>query len=213
MRSLGVTIERSTPEYVKVTRRTRETEVVAEISLTKRDLSISTGIGFLDHMIEQLSWYACMSIGITVKCLKNRKLTHTVAEDAGLTLGYAFKELYIKRMNIGLNSAGSAYAAIDEALALAVISIEGRSNAFINAECEGAIAENVEDLRSKDLIAFIEGLAQGMRTTIHIHILQGKDPHHTWEATFRSLGWALREAFNVNEWRKGGIAGIKGTLD
>ena len=58
MRSLGVTIERSAPDYVKITRRTRETEVVAEVSLIKRDLSISTGIGFLDHMIEQLSWYA-----------------------------------------------------------------------------------------------------------------------------------------------------------
>jgi len=210
---LGVIIEEKSPNYVRVSRATTETKVLAEISLERKELRISTGKHFLDHMIEELAWFACMSIGVVVECLKSRILTHTIAEDSGITLGRAFRVLYEVRMDRGLNGVGSAFSVLDEALSLAVISIEGRSNTFVQTMCRGSNTESVEDLKSRDLIAFIEGLSQGFGATIHIHLIHGEDPHHAWESAFRALGEAIKKAFQINEWRKGGIAGIKGTLE
>jgi len=210
---LGLNVETRSPEYVKVSRKTTETFVVAEISTKKKDFEIKTQQTFLDHMIEELAWFACMSIGVTVESLKNRRLSHTIAEDSGITLGKAFRVLYEEKMKEGLNGLGSSFSVLDESSSQAIISIEGRSNSYIYVDSEGGKMELVEDIKNVDLIAFIEGLAQGFGATIHLYLMKGRDPHHAWESAFRALGGAIKQAFEQNSWRKEGIAGIKGTLD
>ncbi len=212
--SLGLVIEEVTLNSAKARRRTTETLVEARVDLERKELEISTGLAFLDHMIQELSWLSCMGIGIVVKPLRGRKLTHTLAEDSGITLGNALRSLYVKRANeFGLNGSGFSISVLDEAMSMAVISIEGRRNAYIRISCEGGKRESVEDMHSADLIAFIEGLSQGMGATIHLDLLHGLDPHHCWETAFRALGEAIRKAFEKNTWRKGAIVGVKGTLD
>lgn len=194
-----------------MTRRTKETVIDVEIDFDQKELKISTGSGFLDHMIESFAWWACVSLGVKVD--STRRLTHTISEDTGITIGQALRTIFEKRMNEhGVNAFGSGSAAVDEALSTATMVIEGRRNAFIRLSCEGAKTKAVEDLFSTDLVAFMEGLTQGLGATLHMDLSHGNDPHHTWEAAFRALGVAISSAFQLNEWRKGATIGIKGIL-
>ena len=154
-----------------------------------------------------------MSLNIDLSYMtKNYKLTHVIAEDSGITLGAALKTLFEQRVPEGVEGAGFGIAPLDEALAMATVSVEGRANSFIEAGSATRTMKKVEDTTGNDLEAFIEGLAQGMGCTIHLRVLKGKDPHHIWEAAFRSLGIALNGIFEKNTWRKDVIAGVKAVL-
>jgi len=196
---------------ISAIRKTRESEIKGFIEQNKRrNLKISTGLAFLDHMIEMISWRANLNIDITVKT--KSKLTHMIAEDTGIVLGNLLRKLFEDEIRNGINGNGFAISAIDEALAIAVVSVEGRANNFFCFEERKLNLRFVEDVRGTDLIAFLEGLTQGFGATIHLRVLEGKDPHHLWEAVFRALGDALKKVFERNTWRKGAISGVKGTL-
>jgi imidazoleglycerol-phosphate dehydratase len=200
-------------DQIRINRETRESKIIVSIDRKeRREFSIDTSIQFLNHMIETLAWRACMNIDASFTA-KNFRLTHVICEDTGIALGKAIAELAQKNICDGINGAGFSIMAIDEAMAIACISIEGRANCFIERQCDGSRLERVEDMLSADLVAFLEGLSQGMQATIRINMINGADPHHSWEAAFRALGCALKETFEKNEWRKGVIAGVKGTLD
>lgn len=197
---------------IKEKRITNESEVIVKIDMKKRrKLKIETGIQFLNHMIETIAWRACMNIDISFKT-KRYLLKHMIAEDTGITIGRALKKLFKKEMKRGVNGVGYAIAVLDEAMAVAAISIEGRSNSFIDLKGKKIYLKNVEDMKGSELKAFLEGLSQGMNSTIQIKVLEGYDAHHIWESIFRALGTAIRDCFQKNEWRKETIAGIKGIL-
>lgn len=198
---------------IAVRRETRES--VAEVLLDdgpRVEREIATGLAFFDHMLETIAWNACLNLGVRFTHRRYR-LTHVITEDVGLTLGRAIAALVERRLPGGMNGAASATMAIDEAIAIALISFEGRSNAFYDLSTPGGTRERVEDMLGADLFAFFDGLAQGARATIHLRSLQGIDPHHVWESVFRAFGVALRTALAENPWRAGLTAGIKGTLD
>jgi imidazoleglycerol-phosphate dehydratase len=213
-RSLGgVRVELEGPGRVAVRRETRES--LAEVRVddgARRDCTVETGLNFFDHMIETIAWNACLNVDVHFSH-KRYRLTHVITEDVGLTLGRALARLLEERTPGGINGAGSGIMAIDEAIAMALISFEGRANAYYDLATPGGRHERVEDMLSADLVAFFDGLAQGARATIHLRSLQGIDPHHVWESLFRAFGVALRNALVRNEWRAGLTAGIKGTLD
>ena len=193
-------------------RKTRESEVVAEIDFGKRrQFCINSGLNFLNHAIETIAWRSCVNIDLEFKT-QGYKLNHVVAEDSGIVLGKAFLKAIEERIAKGIECCGFSYAALDDASALAIVSVEGRANAFIERNAPGAKLENVEDMLSADLIAFLNGFAQGLKGTVRINIETGNDPHEAWETAFRALGEALRKCFQENEWRKGTIAAVKGTL-
>ncbi|MGC8849988.1 MAG: imidazoleglycerol-phosphate dehydratase [Candidatus Bathyarchaeia archaeon] len=195
-------------EEVIVRRVTRESTVEVDLALRMGESKPCTGYVFLDHMIETMGRWGCFTIRLDVEA--GRRLSHMIAEDSGIALGSALKELSRKRIeDLGINCVGFAYAVLDEALSQAVVSIEGRANAFIDATCEGGRTERVEDSSKEDLKAFIEGLAQGWSSTIHVRILNGRDPHHSWESAFRALGIAISNSLMENPSRKGEIAGLK----
>jgi len=211
MQKLGVEVLASSPKHAKIVRTTKETVIDVEVDFDKKDAKISTSCGFLDHMIESLAWWACISLSVNVQ--STRRLTHTISEDAGITIGQALRAIFEKRTNeIGVNGFGSGSAALDEALSTSTIVVEGRRNAFIRLSCEGAKTKAVEDVFSTDLVAFMEGLSQGLGATLHADLVHGMDPHHVWETAFRAVGLAISGAFEQNEWRKGTTIGIKGIL-
>lgn len=203
---LGVTIKKNSNE-ITVQRNTKETEIVVNVNSIKgKKLLIETQNPFLNHMIETLAFRANLNIGIKINSYTD--LTHPLSEDAGITIGRAIFELYKSKINAGVEGCGFAKGMIDEAFADVSLSIEGRVNYFI----DGPKFENVDGLSGYDLIAFLEGFSQGCRCTLRIKY-SGEDPHHTWEAVFRGLGFAIRKALDSNEWRKNTISGLKGTLE
>ena len=209
----GVQVEVEGPGRVAVRRETRES--LAEVRVddgARRDCTVETGLNFFDHMLETIAWNACLNLEVRFSH-KRYRLTHVITEDVGLTLGRALGRLLQERTPQGLNGAGSGIMGIDEAIAMALISFEGRANAYYDLTTPGGQRERVEDMLAADLVAFFDGLAQGARATIHLRSLQGVDPHHVWESVFRAFGVALRNALARNEWRAGLTAGIKGTLD
>ncbi|MEM2122363.1 MAG: hypothetical protein QXE79_01875 [Candidatus Bathyarchaeia archaeon] len=205
---MGLTIKKVSTEEVVVQRRTGESMVEVELALKSGESKPSTGYTFLDHMIETIGRWGCLTIRLDVEA--DRRLSHMIAEDSGITLGSALKELSRKRIEeLGINCVGFAHAPLDEALSLVVVSIEGRVNAYVDATCEGGLAERVEDSSRWDLTTFIEGLAQGWSSTIHLRILSGRDPHHSWESAFRALGMAISKSLELKPSRKGEIPGLK----
>jgi imidazoleglycerol-phosphate dehydratase len=210
---MGVEITREAPGRFKVRRVTREAVVDVRLDTgSRRECAVETGLNFFDHMLETISWNACLNLEVRFSH-KRYRLTHVITEDVGLTLGRALGALLEERVPEGINGAASGVMAIDEAIALALISFEGRSNGYYDLPTPGSRHERVEDMLSADLLAFFDGLAQGARATIHLRSLQGIDPHHVWESIFRAFGVALRDALAANPWRSGLTAGIKGTLD
>jgi imidazoleglycerol-phosphate dehydratase len=116
------------------------------------------------------------------------------------------------RIPEGVESVGEAHGIIDEALAFAMVSFEGRARCELRRSGAAGI-EHVEDMLAADLAAFFDGFAQGARATVWLEILHADDPHHAWEAAFRAFGRALRFSLAPNAWRSGLTAGVKGTLD
>ena len=203
---LGVDVERNSNE-VKVVRNTKETKITVNVNtIRKKSLDVDTAIPFLDHMIETLAWRANLNIGVKIESKVN--LEHTIAEDIGITLGNAILELFKIKLPEGIEGFGSAKGAIDEALADAIISFEGRVNDFI----DGPEFQNVDGISGYSLVAFLEGFCQGCKCTLRVNY-SGKDPHHSWEAVFRALGYALKNALCENKWRKGTISALKGTME
>lgn len=191
----------------KVRRMTKETDITVRLNEIKEmELKNDTSLPFLDHMLDTLAWRACLNIGVEV--VTEESLRHPIAEDVGITLGIAILELYKLKLPAGVEGFGFAKGAIDEACAGVTISIEGRANSFI----DGPEFVEVEGISGYDLIAFLEGFSQGCTCTLQVEF-KGRDPHHSWEAVFRGLGLALREALRPNDWRQGSIPGLKGTLE
>jgi imidazoleglycerol-phosphate dehydratase len=198
------TLHEHSETRVKLQKQMQEVDVVVEVS-TEYDGALvpDTGIGFLDHLIASLSWGLCMSVGCTTTVGRWRS-THTIAEDSAQTIGAALKYLYYRKIVAeGINAFGSAEACLDEALARAMVSVEGRRNAFVSVakECPGGRFEVVEDLQTPDCVAFIEGFAQGLPATVRVDLLKGANPHHVWESAFTALGEALRIAYVPNPFR------------
>jgi imidazoleglycerol-phosphate dehydratase len=193
-------------------RETNESKVEASVQNTGvLSSNTKTGLAFLDHMINTLSVRSQLGMSVIVQ-QNNSRLEHVICEDSGITLGLAIREFISSKECVGIEGMGDATACIDEALAYACISCEQRANSFIRKRCTGSRTELVEDMKQSDLTAFVEGLAQGMCSTIWLVLKEGEDPHHTWEAGFRALGVALRKVLAYNSERKDNPACIKGKV-
>jgi imidazoleglycerol-phosphate dehydratase len=201
-------------QIVTIKRKTAESNITFRLDNgpRKKDYKkdIRTPLQFFNHMLETISWRACLNLAVDVK-LDDFKLTHVICEDVGLCAGEAFGELFGRETAAGVNGQGAALSCIDEAVARALVSFEGRSLYVIDEKLLNA-RELVEDMQSADLVAFLEGFTQGGRATLHIDLLRGSNPHHVWEAVFRALGEALRIAFAPCPWRKGTTPGVKGNV-
>lgn len=205
-----------TIEPVRVTRTTRESQIVVVVDRNERDpeakKKVNTPLPFFNHMFEHIAWRAQMNIELDVT-LDHFDLVHVITEDVGICFGKAIRE-YVKRGAArGIVGYGSAYGTIDEALTRAVLSFESR--AYLDFDRSSVVLpERMEGMHSEDLVAFFEGFVQGAQCTLHLDLLKGREGHghHIWEATFRAFAMALYDALSERAWRQQMTAGVAGAI-
>ncbi len=189
----------------KVERKTKETDISVDINLDGRgDCSISTGVGFLDHMLELLSRFS--GIDIRIKAKGDLEVDeHHLVEDAGICLGQALKNALGDKK--GIRRFGYASSPMDETLVNASLDISGRPLLVFNVP---AVRGREGSFETEDAKEFIKGFAMHGGITLHINLVYGENLHHINEAVFKSLALALRDAVRIEGNR---IPSTKGKID
>lgn len=177
------------PRVATASRQTRETTVEGRLSLDGAgQADVSTGIGFLDHMVTALARHA--RFDVTLRCSGDLEVDdHHSAEDCAIVLGTMLDEALGERA--GVRRFGSAYAPLDEALARAVVDLSGRPWPFVDI---GFTREAIGGIATENLTHFINTLAIESRSSIHVDVLRGDNDHHRIEAAVKALALALRDA-------------------
>lgn len=172
-----------------VERKTKETDISLVLNLDGAGESVvSTGIGFLDHMLTALSKHG--RIDLTLSCKGDLHVDdHHSVEDCGIVLGQAFKAALGDLR--GIARYGYAYAPLDESLSRAVVDISGRPFADINLNLQ---RENIGNLSCEMLPHFLSSFATSAAITLHVDVLKGQNDHHRAESAFKALALALRAA-------------------
>lgn len=185
-------------------RKTKETEISANLNLDGEGKSeIKTGIGFFDHMLEQISRHGNFDLKISVKGDLHIDSHHSI-EDTGITLGKAFaKALGDKK---GITRFGSALVPLDETLVRAVVDISGRPALYTELPFTREI---VGDFPSEMVVEFMRAFAFNAGITLHLEILHGENCHHQIEAVFKALARALKDAVRIESDK---IPSTKGVL-
>jgi imidazoleglycerol-phosphate dehydratase len=191
----------------RIERKTSETEIAAEVNLDGSGaFSISTGIGFFDHMLEQLSRHSRIDIKLTAKGDLHIDQHHTV-EDCGIALGQAMaKALGDKR---GIKRYAHAYLPMDEALTRTAIDVSGRPYLIWRVKFP---AEKIGSMDTELFREFFQAFAQNAGLTLHMEALYGENAHHIAESCFKGLARALRDAITIDEKMAGEIPSTKGQL-
>jgi len=173
----------------RIVRRTNETSVTLSLLLEGTGRArVSTGIGFLDHMLELLARHGGFDLDLQAKGDLHVDQHHTV-EDVGISLGQAFERaLGTKR---GILRAGYFVMPMDETLGVVAIDFGGRSAAVITTKVK---ARTVGDLDAELVPDFFEGFSRGARANIHARVMYGRSSHHKVEALFKAFARALRVA-------------------
>lgn len=190
-----------------VTRRTTETTVAVTVTLEGRGrYQVSTGIRFLDHMLELVARHGAFDVSLRARGDLDVDQHHTV-EDTGLALGEAFAEALGARR--GINRAGYFVMPMDETLAVAAVDLGGRARAVVDLALE---VERVGDLQSELVQDFFEGFGQGARANVHVKVLYGRSSHHQVEAMFKAFARALRVACSKDKQLGRTLPSTKGLL-
>ena len=173
----------------RIVRRTNETSVTLSLLLEGTGRArVSTGIGFLDHMLDLLARHGGFDLDLQAKGDLHVDQHHTV-EDVGISLGQAFERaLGTKR---GILRAGYFVMPMDETLGVVASDFGGRSAAVISTKVK---ARTVGDLDAELVPDFFEGFSRGARANIHARVLYGRSSHHKVEALFKAFARALRVA-------------------
>ena len=174
-----------------ISRETKETSIQARLNLGGGEVRVDTGIGFLDHMLHAMAFYAGFGLDLTARGDLNVDGHHMV-EDTGIVLGQAIREaLGDKR---GIRRFGSAYVPMDEALAFTSLDFSGRAFLVFDADMP---QERIGDYDSCLTEEFMRALAFNGGITLHQRGVYGKNAHHITEALFKSLGLAMKDAVRV----------------
>ncbi|MDD4880923.1 MAG: imidazoleglycerol-phosphate dehydratase HisB [Gallionellaceae bacterium] len=191
----------------EVSRATLETRITVDIGLDGTGVAnLATGIGFLDHMLDQVARHGLIDLAIKAEGDLHIDAHHTV-EDVGITLGQAFaKALGDKK---GIRRYGHAYVPLDEALSRVVIDLSGRPGLEYHVEFTRAmIGEFDVDLFRE----FFQGFVNHAGVTLHIDNLRGINAHHQAETVFKAFGRALRMALEADPRLGDQMPSTKGTL-
>ncbi len=186
-----------------VQRKTKETQISVALDLDGGEIAIDTGIGFFDHMLHALAFYAGFGLQLTAKGDLQVDGHHTV-EDVGIVLGQALAQALGDKA--GITRFSSVFVPMDEALARTVLDISGRPFLVFDAPMPQEIIGGYDSCLTEE---FMRALAVNAGLTLHQKALYGKNAHHITEALFKSLGLALREAVAV---RGAGVTSTKGVL-
>ncbi len=191
----------------KIERNTKETQVKIEVNLDGSGIyKVDTGIGFLDHMIEQLSHHSLIDISMQVKGDLHIDYHHTT-EDCAIALGDAIKQALGDKK--GITRFGHSYIPMDETLSRVVIDLSGRVYPIFKCEFK---RDKVGDMDSELFREWFFAFASAVGCNLHIENLYGLNNHHIIESCFKGLARALRVAISIDERKKDAIASTKGVL-
>lgn len=186
-----------------ISRKTKETRIDLSLSLDGGEVSVETGIGFFDHMLHALAFYA--GFGLELKADGDLEVDgHHTVEDTGIVLGQALAQaLGDKR---GIRRFGSAYVPMDEALGFTALDFSGRAYLVFDAPMP---QERMGDYDACLTEEFMRALAFNAGITLHMKAFYGRNAHHITEALFKSLGLAMKDAVKVEG---EGVTSTKGVL-
>ena len=191
----------------KVDRKTKETDITVEINLEGTGhAELDTGVGFLDHMLDQIARHGLIDLKIIAKGDLHIDAHHTV-EDVGITIGQAFNKAIGDKK--GITRYGHAYAPLDEALSRVVVDISGRPGLELNANFKRAMVGEFD----VDLIyEFFQGFVNHSLITLHIDNIRGDNAHHQIETIFKAFARALRTAIAIDPRQADQLPSTKGSL-
>ena len=190
-----------------ITRKTLETEITATVTLDGTGVgTIATGIGFLDHMLQQLARHALIDIALTAKGDLHIDAHHTT-EDSAIVLGQAVAAALGDRR--GIRRYGEALAPMDEALVQVALDASNRPWCAFKVRFAQA---RLGDLDTELIGHWFHTFAQHAGLTLHVDALAGANTHHVAEACFKGLARALRAAIEPDPRRAGEVPSTKGTL-
>ncbi len=189
----------------KIERSTGETEVAVELTLEGGEVSLSTGVGFFDHMLELLARHGRLGLVVRAQGDLATGAHHTV-EDVGIALGRALDEALGDRA--GIRRYGHAVVPMDESLGECAIDISGRPLCRFDSELP---AVSIAGFDSELAEEFFRALSSSARLTLHLETRYGSNAHHLIEACFKAFARALREAVSIDP-EEPGVPSTKGTL-
>jgi imidazoleglycerol-phosphate dehydratase len=191
----------------EVTRNTAETQITVRVNLDGTgQAKLATGIGFFDHMLDQIARHGLIDLEIEAKGDLHIDGHHTV-EDVGITLGQAvYKAVGDKK---GIRRYGHAYVPLDEALSRVVLDFSGRPGLVMNVPFKSGMIGSFDTQLAHE---FFQGFANHAFVTLHIDNLRGENAHHQCETVFKAFARALRFAAELDPRAAGTIPSTKGSL-
>ncbi len=191
----------------EIARKTKETEISASVDLDGSGAyEIATGIGFLDHMLEQLARHSLIDIGLSAKGDLYVDQHHTV-EDCAIVLGRAVDEALAERR--GIVRYGAALVPMDETLTRVAVDVSGRPFLVWDVAFD---APKVGEMDTELFREWFQAFAQNARITLHVSCLYGANNHHIAESCFKALARALRLALMRDPREAERVPSTKGTL-
>jgi len=191
----------------KITRKTKETKIDVEINIDgKGKYKIKTGIGFLDHMLEQLSKHSSIDINLKAKGDTHIDLHHTT-EDTGIAIGECLKKASNKF--IGIKRYAHAMIPMDETLTRVAIDVSNRPYLIWKVDLK---VEKLGEMDTELFKEWFQAFSQAAGITLHIENLYGDNSHHIIESCFKGLARSLREALEIDKRIKNRVPSTKGVL-
>ncbi|MFM7026461.1 MAG: imidazoleglycerol-phosphate dehydratase HisB [Limnohabitans sp.] len=191
----------------EVTRKTAETNIRVALNLDGTgQAKLATGIGFLDHMIDQIARHGLIDLDIQCEGDLHIDGHHTV-EDIGITLGQAFAKAVGDKK--GIRRYGHAYVPLDEALSRVVVDFSGRPGLHMDVRFTSGM---IGELDTQLVFEFFQGFVNHAGVTLHIDNLKGFNAHHQCETIFKAFGRTLRAALELDPRAAGVIPSTKGSL-
>lgn len=190
-----------------VNRKTKETTIEVKVNLDGKGISdIKTGIGFLDHMLDQISKHSLIDISIKAKGDLHVDLHHTT-EDSALAFGEALNKALGERK--GIKRFGQALSAMDETLSRVVVDCSNRP--YLVWKVNFTISQ-LGEMDTELFKEWFQAFSQSSGITLHVENLYGENNHHIIESCFKGLARALREAVSIDIKRTNEIPSTKGSL-
>jgi imidazoleglycerol-phosphate dehydratase len=196
-----------THRRAQVDRKTAETRITARVDLDGTGQArLATGIGFFDHMLDQIARHGMIDLEIEAKGDLHIDGHHTV-EDVGITLGQAIYQAVGDKK--GIRRYGHAYVPLDEALSRVVIDFSGRPGLVMNVPFKSGMIGTFDSQLAHE---FFQGFANHAFVTLHIDNLRGENAHHQCETVFKAFARALRMALELDPRSAGTVPSTKGSL-
>ncbi len=183
--------------------KTKETDISLSLSLHGGEVAVDTGIGFFDHMLTALAFYA--GFGLELRAVGDLQVDgHHTVEDVGIVLGQALAHALGEKK--GIIRFGTAFVPMDEALCRVVLDLSNRPFLRFDAEMPQAVIGGYDACLTEE---FMRAFAGNGGVTLHIQALYGSNSHHITEAIFKALGLALKDAVRIEG---AGVTSTKGIL-